>query len=166
MKSILIFFTRALLITITLVTLKLFGQSVSYKRINNIPVTQNGTLLKNPWAGGFNHPLFSEIDLNGDGIKDLVSIDFIPGTSGLIGRIACFINKGIADSVDYTFSSDYFDHFPYLHDWAFLRDYNCDGKEDIFTLSDDGQGIKVYENVSSGGNLQFKLLTSSLEILE
>src|SRR4051812_8780602 len=37
----------------------------------SIPVTVNGNTLVNAWAGGLNSPQFSEIDLNGDGIKDL-----------------------------------------------------------------------------------------------
>src|SRR4051812_12484009 len=93
----------------------------AYKRVDNIPVTQNGTFLQNPWAGGLNHPLFSEIDLNGDGIKDLFSFEVANS------RIACFINKGIPDSIDYIYESSYAAKFPFFQSWVFLRDYNCDG---------------------------------------
>ncbi len=135
----------------------LSAQSGSYKRIDSIPVfQQNGIPLKNPWAGGLNYPLFSEIDLNGDGLKDLFEFDKSNG------RIECFINQGTADSVDYKYSSAYFSNFPYLHDWVLFHDYNCDGKEDIFAFSDNYIGIKVYENISSGGTLQFRLVTPLL----
>jgi hypothetical protein len=43
-----------------------------------------------------------------------------------------------------------------MHDWVLLRDYNCDGKEDIFTYNYVG-GISVYKNISTAGNLQFIL---------
>lgn len=64
--------------------------------------------------------------------------------------------------------TDYFDStskyapkFPHLEDWALLRDYNCDGKPDIFTYSSGG--IKVWKNNSSSGNLQFVLQASNLK---
>src|SRR5690606_6202021 len=48
--------------------------------------------------------------------------------------------------------------FPQVSNWAVLKDYNCDGKEDLFCST--SSGIKVYKNTSSNGNLSFQLVTS------
>ena len=36
---------------------------------------QNGNILSQPWAGGLNAAQFNRMDLNGDGIEDLVLFD-------------------------------------------------------------------------------------------
>lgn len=111
-----------------------------YMPATNVPVSMFGSVLKNPWVGGFNAPLFSEIDLNGDGIKDL----FVFDKDG--DRISTFINNGTANTVDYVYAPEYKKKFPKeIHDWVMLVDYNCDGKEDIFTYSYSG-GMTVYRN--------------------
>ncbi len=121
-------------------------------RNDSIPVKINGSYITNPWAGGINFIQASEIDLNQDGIKDL----FIFDRTG--NKIRTFINNGTANNVDYRYAPQYESKFPNLHDWALLRDYNCDGKEDIFSYS--GGGFAVYKNTSSIANgLQFTLVT-------
>ena len=45
-----------------------------FKRIS-VPVTLSGVSLKEPFAGGLNNPQFSPVDLNNDGLLDLVIID-------------------------------------------------------------------------------------------
>ena len=84
--------------------------------------------LKYPWAGGLNSCQFGKIDIDLDGIKDLVIFD----RQG--SRILPFINDGIPDSVSYTFHPELASLFPALHDWVYFYDYDCDGKEDIFHL--------------------------------
>lgn len=96
---------------------------------------------------------YSEIDLDQDGIKDL----FVFDRSG--NKITTYINLGTANQVDYVLAPEYVYQFPVLHDWALLRDYNCDGKEDIFTCS--VAGFAVYENTSTMANgIQFQLQTN------
>ena len=109
-----------------------------------------------PWVGGLNFCQFSDIDMNFDGIKDLFVFD---RTSN---KITTYINKGTPNTVDYLDStSKYASKFPHLENWALLRDYNHDGKPDIFTY--DNGGIKVWKNISSGGNLQFIPLSPNLQ---
>ncbi len=124
----------------------------SYVVDPTIPVTIGGTVVKNPWVGGFNAPIFSEIDMNGDGIKDL----FVFDKDG--GRVTTYINNGTPNTVDYVFAPQYKKKFPEgMHDWVRLVDFNCDGKEDIFTYSYSG-GMTVYRNDYTPGNgLQFSL---------
>ena len=125
-----------------------------FKWNDSIPVKINGSYVANPWAGGLNFIQVSEIDMNMDGIKDL----FVFDRTG--NKIRTYINKGTANAVDYRYDPQYESKFPNLHDWALLRDYNCDGKEDIFSYSDIGGGFKVYKNTSTIANgLQFTLVT-------
>ncbi len=132
----------------------LHGQG-QYIPANDISVSMLGSTLKNPWVGGFNAPIFSEIDLNGDGIKDL----FVFDKDG--DRISTFINNGTANTVDYVSAPEYKKKFPKtLHDWVLLKDYDCDGREDIFTYSYSG-GMTVYHNDYTVQNgLKFNLAYS------
>jgi hypothetical protein len=116
----------------------------------------NGTKdpLKYPWAGGLNSCQFGEIDLNLDGIDDLVVFD----RHG--DRILPFLNKGVAGVVDYTYDPGLGQLLPELHEWVIFADYNCDGKQDIFTYLNGG--IRVFENISDSV-LKFKLVTNQLE---
>ena len=116
--------------------------SQNHFRYDQIQVINSaGDTIKNPFGGGFNAPQFSEIDLNFDGIMDL----FVFDRDG--GIIKTFINGGTTNSVDYTFTADYWSKFPKLRYFALLRDYNCDGKQDIFTGATGG--MAVYKNISN-----------------
>ena len=149
MKTLYSIFTVALIISISSISSNGQGQ---YIPSSNVLVKEFGTVLVNPWAGGFNAPIFSEIDMNGDGIKDL----FVFDKDG--DRISTYINNGTANTVDYVFAPEYKKKFPRsLHDWVLLIDYNCDGKEDIFTYSYSG-GMTVYRNdYSTQSGLKFNV---------
>jgi hypothetical protein len=110
--------------------------------------------LEYPWAGGLNSPQFGKIDINLDGIKDLVIFD----RQG--NRILPFINDGIPDSVCYSFHPELASLFPAMHDWVFFYDYDCDGKEDIFTYGNGS--IRVFHNISDTV-LKFELVTNMIE---
>ena len=115
----------------------------------------NGNILKNPWAGGLNFLQVSDIDLNYDGIMDL----FVFDRTG--NKVSTFINGGAANTVDYIYDHSYVDRFPKLDSWALLRDYNCDGKMDIF--SHTNLGIMVYKNDGDAINgLHFTLVKQTL----
>ncbi len=97
-----------------------------------------------PWAGGMNSCQFGEMDLNMDGKKDLVVFDRMGN------RLMTFLNQGSPGNISYTWAPEYQAYFPEISDWIILKDYNGDGKEDIFTYSPGYAGMKVYKNVSSG----------------
>ena len=125
---------------------------------DSILVKISGNYLSNPWAGGLNFVQVSNIDLDIDGKKDVVTFD----RSG--NKLRTFINNGTVDSVDLKYDPQYETKFPFLHDWVLLVDYNCDGKEDIFSFSDIGVGIKIYQNTSSlSTGLQFTLVNDLLK---
>lgn len=139
--------------TLLFYVLNSYSQQAFYQA-NDIIVTKDGNQLLNPWAGGANVPQLSPIDLNFDGIADLIIFD----KNG--DQINCFINNGTPNQVDYHYAPEYNIHFPELQDWVLLRDYNCDNKADIFT-SNNG-GIRVYQNTSINGNLSFELIETIL----
>ncbi|MDG1135613.1 MAG: T9SS type A sorting domain-containing protein [Bacteroidales bacterium] len=98
--------------------------------------------LKFPWAGGMNSMQYCELDLNLDGIFDLLSFD----RRG--NRKLCFINKVLEGVTDYEYAAQYSSLVPDISDWVITVDYNLDGKKDIFTYSPGYAGIIVYKNIS------------------
>jgi hypothetical protein len=124
-------------------------------RKDSVPVFVNSQQLDHAWTGGINYAQFSEIDLDQDGILDL----FVFDRAG--NKISTFINTGTPNQVAYVAAMQYVSKFPRLHDWALLRDYNCDGKMDIFTSN--ASMILVYKNISTlASGLQFQLITPSI----
>jgi ribosomal protein L31 len=139
---------------LNLFSIAVFGQ-LFYEKNDTIKVELNGTELTLPWAGGFNNPHFSEIDLNFDGIKDLLVFDKDGRT------FKTFINKGTANQVDYVQTHEYDQAFPSCRNFVLMRDFNCDGLEDLFTGAIGG--MAVYKNISTPElGLRFELYTSLL----
>jgi hypothetical protein len=135
----------------------LFGQTNYYTfgfvRNHNISVTNIQNInFQYPWIGGINSIRFSSIDLNQDGIKDLFGFE----KHG--NRILPFIWNNNTET--YHYAPEYIHCFPKLHDWVILKDYNNDGKEDIFTYG--LAAIQVYKQTSTD-NLQFSLVTDQLQ---
>ncbi len=120
----------------------------TYTQDQSIPVEEDGALLTMPWAGGLNSAQFNRIDLNNDGIKDLVVFDRASN------KISTFLNQ----SNQYVYHPEYENLFPNdIRKWMLLRDYNEDGLEDIFYPNSNG--ISVYKNMKQpGGNLSWEKL--------
>ena len=127
-----------------------------FTRNNSIPVYDNGQLLL-PWAGGLNFPLFSKIDLNGDNIPDLFAFDRSNN------RVLTFINNGTSGTNCWEYAPQYADMFPAIKGWAFLYDYNCDNKPDLFCENAWNNGISQYRNDSQTGNIIFTLVDTSVK---
>ncbi len=122
-----------------------------FQWFDSIQVRISGNYVANPWAGGLNFVQVSEIDLDLDGKKDL----FVFDRTG--NKIRTFINKGTANTIDYRYDPSFETRFPKLQEWALLADYNCDGKEDIYSYSTIGGGFDVYKNISTvATGLQFQ----------
>lgn len=113
----------------------------TYTLDQSIPVTGvNGEDLPFPWAGGLNAVQVNTMELNGDGLEDLVLFD----------RMADKVITFISSDNRYVPAPEFENLFPEeISNWLLLRDYNCDGKKDIFT--GDILGIKVYRNTTSSG---------------
>lgn len=126
---------------------------LSFHRKYDIPVQENLVPKDNPWIGGLNSCQFSEIDMNLDGIKDLLILDRVGDF------LMPFINGGTAGSTDYTYAPEYAKYFPQLRGWAIFKDYDGDGKNDIFASA--GGGVTVYRNISDTV-LKFEMKTYHL----
>jgi len=124
---------------------------------NSIPVSANGTSLDLAWSGGLNFVQVSHIDLNDDGIKDLFLFDRSGNT------FVTLLNNGSGGPDAYTLTRAYDDVWPFkeLKSWVLLRDYDCDGREDIMSYSQ--AGFAVYRNVSSAGQPAFSLVSGQVK---
>jgi len=151
--------TSSCLILIFIMLNQFISAQARFDRVDSIPVREGSTSLLNPWAGGINFPMVSEIDLNGDGIHDLFIFD------AHNNRIIPYLNDGTPGVNAWHFSPAYIPKFPPINKWALLYDYNCDGKQDLFTLSTSPpSGIAVYRNDFTIANgLQWTLVNPFLQ---
>ncbi len=110
---------------------------VAFEYETAIPVRANGETLNRAFEGGLNATQFQTMDLNGDGELDLV----------LYHRMAQEITTYLSVNGSYEWAPEFAYSFPedVVH-WLILKDYDCDGKKDLFTST--SLGIKVYKNIS------------------
>jgi len=123
------------------------------------PVVQGADTLRNAWAGGFNSPQFSTIDLNNDGQADLFAFDH---ESSRVYTFLSVAAPGTAAGRRWLYAPQYESLFPAdLQEWALLRDYDCDGRADLFTYINGGE-IRVFRNVLVNGQPSFQLTTNQI----
>lgn len=122
----------------------------SYTQFKNIKVYNSSPdTLKFPFAGGLNSCQFNTIDLNLDGLIDLLVFD----RHG--NRLLPFCaNPALQGS--YLLIPELVEKLPVINQWVNFIDYNNDGKVDIFTYTTGG--IKVYKNTSET-ELKFSQIT-------
>ncbi|MBJ6143078.1 T9SS type A sorting domain-containing protein [Hymenobacter sp. BT559] len=120
-------------------------------------LVQGTDTLPHAWAGGLNAPQFSNIDLNGDGQLDLYVFD------REASRSYTFLNVAAGGGRRWQYAPVYENAFPNdLASWVALRDYDCDGRPDIFTYVEGGN-IRVFHNEgSASGSPQFVLANAEL----
>lgn len=149
---------NALLILFALLLSDFVSSQNLVKRNDTIQVYHDSILMKLPWASGLNASQTGRIDLNLDGILDLFMFEPNNEANYDTGdKIYPFVNKNATGSPDYKFEPKYRNNFPILENYAILKDWNCDGKVDIFTW-DLRQRITAYKNVSDT-SLKFVLET-------
>jgi hypothetical protein len=151
-------YKNLLFIAILLLNFKSYSQQVGnifYNRIDSVKISENNVEFEMPWVGGLNAVQFNEIDLNNDGTMDLLIFD---KTSR---KLLTFINEGIANTVSYVYKADYRKAFPEIIFWVLTRDYNCDGKMDLFVGVNGG--MAVYKNTTGADNvLKFEVVKELL----
>jgi hypothetical protein len=127
----------------------------TYSLDQSIPVEVNGKTLNLAWAGGLNAAQLNTMDLNGDNKQDLVVFD------RTANKILTYVNQ---DS-EYAYAPEYEELFPdQINQWMLLRDFNCDGRKDIFTS--DPFGIIVFVNTTkSGENLSWRYYNPGFPLL-
>jgi hypothetical protein len=116
---------------------------------SSITVTEGGKLLTNPWTGGLNAGQYGRIDINGDQLDDLVVFD----------RSSRTLYPFILLEDKFIYSPDLRPFFPdEIEGWILFKDYDCDGRKDIFANAD--RGMKVYRNVTPAGEfLKWELIS-------
>lgn len=130
-------------------------QEPSFYLDNSLKFVIDNDTVPYPFTGGYIAPLFSEIDLNGDNIKDLFVWD------KMSHKGQTWINLNQPGKIAYAYAPQYESAFPEFNYWVLLRDYNCDGKMDIFADNRIG-GIALYKNVSDADGLKFEMETNEL----
>jgi hypothetical protein len=107
-------------------------------------VVEGADTLRNAWAGGLDSPQFSSLDLNADSQPDLFIFD------RRTRRVLTYLNAPAPDGGRrWQYAPNYAALFPAgLQNWALLRDYDCDGRPDLFTAAEDGANIRVFRNVA------------------
>ncbi len=129
---------------------------LDFRQVTNIPgFNINNQPMKNAWAGGIWIPMFMEMELNFDGLEDLVIFNRSDFT------LLTFIKVSINGSFEYRYAPEYENRFPKMYNWMLTVDYNNDGKKDFFTSS--AGLISVYKNVSTNGILAFTQVTNNLQ---
>ncbi|WP_216690337.1 T9SS type A sorting domain-containing protein [Hymenobacter siberiensis] len=122
-------------------------------------VVQGTDTLRNAWAGGFNTPQFSTIDLNNDGQPDLFAFDHESSRCYTFLSVAA---PGTTAGRRWEYAPQYESLFPSdLRGWALLRDYDCDGRPDLFTYINGGE-IRVFRNALVNGRPSFALATNQI----
>lgn len=144
----------AWLVWANLVAMNCFAQ-FTYTLDQSIPVEVDGKLLALPWAGGLNSVQVNTMDLNGDNQQDLVLFD----------RTADKLLTFITTSNQYQYAPQYEELFPTaVTQWVLLRDFNCDGKKDLFTS--DPFGIIAFVNITAPGQpLQWRAFNPGFPLL-
>ncbi len=133
------------------------AQFFRFEPYGAVGVQQNGYTLKYPWVGGLAAPQFQEIDMDGDGIEDLVVFDRVDETTTVLLRK---MESGVYRWVP---APDYAYALPKIRDWFYLIDLNGNGRKDLFTGSNGG--VTIYENVGNGPRPAFVLRTPALDVL-
>ena len=133
------------------------AQFFRFEPYGAVGVQQNGYTLKYPWVGGLAAPQFQEIDMDGDGIEDLVIFDRVDETTTVLLRK---MESGVYRWVP---APDYAYALPKIRDWFYLIDLNGNGRKDLFTGSNGG--VTIYENVGNGPRPAFVLRTPALDVL-
>lgn len=138
-------------------TSSLSAQNPVFTQLTNIPVTDiYGQPLPHAWSGGLNAPQFSKAALNNDTLADLVIFD------RSADKFKTYLNNG---SGGWQYAPAYERMFPQnLNSWVLLRDYNCDGLQDIFAHAPTG--IQLFKNVQPTAGLPaFQQISSELQTI-
>ncbi len=127
----------------------------SYELYREVKVEVDGKLITLPWAGGLNSVQVNTMDLNGDSRQDLVLFD------RTANKLITLINQ----NNQFVEAPEFEALFPAeVTQWILLRDFNCDGKKDIFTS--DPFGIVVFVNTTNpGGKLAWRTFNPGFPLL-
>jgi hypothetical protein len=118
-------------------------------------LNENNDTMAMPFLGGMNQPQFYSLDINNDGVKDIFAFD----RTGQ--KVMSLIHQG---NGKYSYQPKYDHIFPVLSSWVVFKDYNKDGKEDLWYKNDIINSISLYRNVTAPGDphARFELVRETL----
>ncbi len=125
---------------------------------DTVSIIENNKILYSSVSGGLNYSNIFKGDINMDGKEDIIAYDRIHFFN--YGEVKCFINIDNIGENKYRYDYYISKSFPPLVNWAIFKDFNADGKIDIFTSTTGG--IKAYKNISNTGTVAFQLFKSIL----
>ena len=117
-----------------------------------IPFFRNGEAIASTLIGGLLAPQFQAIDIDGEGLEDMVVFE----RNGDV--LLPFINESTPGNPSYRYAPEYKENFPRLLNFVIFLDFNGDGKKDIFSQSFQGSAIEVHRNVSENDELAFEFM--------
>src|SRR5690554_4186220 len=130
------------LIILILLASNNFAQD-SFNYNDSIEVRKFGERINLPWAGGLNHPQFSKMDIDFDGVEELIAYE---PENNLIHVYKIIEEDG---EIIYQYVYNGQKYFPKdISERMSLVDYDLDGRRELFTFA-EGNGIKVYRNIST-----------------
>src|SRR5687768_12072440 len=116
-----------------------FGQQFEFEQKNDIKVVIGADTLRQPWMGGLNSPIFSTIKLNSDATEDLYVFDRNTKKS------FTFLAENVNGTWHWKYAPEYEALFPEgMEWWVLLRDFDGDGRKDLFT--GNATGTWMYKN--------------------
>ena len=127
------------------------------KMDSTIAVSSKGLKLVNPWAGGLNAAQYSKMELNNDGVEDLVIFD---RTNSKITTFVASADPANPSKKVFIHAPTYELLFPRMDNWMILADYNGDGLKDLFAST--ALGITVYKQIKTGNAWSWKLVKDAL----
>lgn len=137
--------TVTAILSLVLTSCLAYGQSISFEVVNNIEVKdKNGVTLTLGNLGGLNQPQFYNVDIDNDDVMDL----FVFDRNG--GKVLSLINDG---SGNFTYEPKYDQIYPRrFTTWVVFKDYNADGKPDLWFFDEDTDAIALYKNITKSGD--------------
>ncbi len=125
--------------------------SKNYFLYDTLPFSLGSGQVETPLMGGFNSPQFVHLDVNNDGVLDIIVFDRHDQ------RVFPYIRK----NGRWIYDKSYEKSIPRLNDWIRVADLNSDNKPDIFTLNSISN-LVIYLNTTAPGDkeLTFRNLGS------
>jgi hypothetical protein len=132
------------------------GQFV-VKATNDVTVLrEGGSAFLNPWTGGVNAIQLSKLDADFDGDEDDIYLFDRTGNRTII-----LIGEEIGGEQSYRYDSNFRTSFPNMRNFSLLRDFDCDGRRDIFTYSLLGGAMAIFRNTGNEQNLSWELTSEA-----
>lgn len=121
--------------------LKAQDQQVYYNQ-GFIPFKVGNFTFAQPFVGGLNSAQFQRMDINNDGIVDLLIFDRNDA------KVLPFIRY---EDSQFRYAPQYEGYFPRGFYYMITEDLNSDGKFDIFTLT-ESSGLVIHKNITQVGD--------------